>query len=115
MYAGTKITIGGAEYIVPPVSLGQLRNGVLAKLQEHDQLLADGKIFEATALRGEVILAALRRNYPDFAEDTLMDHLDMRSITPIWLAVLGASGFAPGETAAAAETAPGTSAPSTEA
>ncbi len=115
MFPGVKITIEGADYTVPPLSLGQLRNGVLKKLQEHDELLAAGKVFEATAMRGEVILAALRRNYPNFAEDTLMGFLDMASIGPIWLAVLGASGFSPGEMTAAVDKALGTSAPSTEA
>lgn len=113
MFGGLKITIDGADYVVPPLSLGQLRNGVLKKLQEHDELLASGKVFEATVLRGEVILEALRRNYPDFAEDTLMSFLDMGTIGPIWLAVLGASGFSPGEVAAAVDAALGTSAPST--
>ncbi len=113
MFNGVKVTIDGADYVVPPLSLGQLRNGTLKQLQEHDELLASGKVFEATALRGEVILAALRRNYPDFPEDTLMNFLDMATVGPLWIAVLGASGFMPGETVAAVETAPGTSAPST--
>lgn len=101
MFAGTPLKIGEEEFIVPPLSLGQLRNGMLAKLQEHDKLLAENKIFEAVALRGEVILAALRRNYPDFSEEKLMAHLDVGNTGPVWLFVLTGSGFAPtGETQA---------------
>ena len=93
MFSGTTCKIGDKDYIVPALSLGQLRGGVLEKLKEHDQLVADGKLFETMALRGEIILAALRRNYPDLDETIIWDSLDMSNTGPVWLAVLGASGF----------------------
>ena len=108
MFVGTNVTIGDEIYVVPPISLGQLRNGLLSKLQEHDKLIAEGKTFEAIALRGEVILSALRRNYPDFPEGKLYDYLDMSNSTPLWLTILGVSGFMPGETLAATEVKSGT-------
>lgn len=101
-FGGTPIKIGDEEYIVPALSLGQLRNGMLKKLQEHDALVAEGKIFDTLTLRGEVILEALRRNYPDFPEEKLFDHLDMANTGQVWLAVLGASGFNLGEAQARA-------------
>jgi hypothetical protein len=113
MYRGTKITIGDEEFIVPPISLGQLRNGMLARLKEHDQLVNDGKLFETVELRGQIILEALRRNYPDFPEEKLLSFLDMGNTAPIWLSILGASGLNQGE--AQAVRAIGTSGPSTEA
>jgi hypothetical protein len=112
MYAGTKVKIGDEEYTIPPISLGQLRNGLLTKLQEHDKLSADGKLFETLQLRGEIILAAIRRNYPDFSEDKLFAHLDLANTSGIWLSILGASGFNSGEAKAVTV---GTSSPSTEA
>lgn len=116
MYSGTKIKIGDKDYVMPYISLGQLRNGTLAKLNEHDQLIEQGKFFELTIIRGEVLLETLRRNYPDFPEDEFNDHFDMGNITPIWLTVLGGSGFVSGEETAAVEnSSSGTSNPSTEA
>ena len=116
MFAGTKVMIGEKEYIIPPISLGQLRNGTLPLLQKHDELVAEGRTFEAMEVRGQVLLSAIRRNYPDFPETELFDYLDMSNVGPLWLTILGASGFTPGE-AQAAETAMinGTSVPSIEA
>jgi hypothetical protein len=115
MFAGVKIKIGADEFIVPPISLGQLRNGTLTKLKEHDLLVAEEKTFEAVILRGEIILEALQRNYPDFAPDELWNYLDLENCGPLWLAVLGASGFTPGEDRAVRAEVTGTSSPSTEA
>ena len=108
MFAGTEITIGDEKFVVPPISLGQLRNGVLAKLKEHDELIAKGDFFDAMNLRGEVILKALQRNYPNFAEAKLLEHLDMANTTPLWLSILGASGFTAGETQAVTNKTDGT-------
>lgn len=101
MFSGTKVNINGEEYVIPPLSLGQLRNGALGFLQEHDRLIAETKVFEAYEIRSKVILLALQRNYPDFQEDKLVSFLDMANIGSIWLSVLGASGFTPGEEIAA--------------
>lgn len=115
MFAGNKITIGEEDFIVPPISLGQLRNGTLRQLQTHDELIAEGKTFEAMEIRGQVILSALKRNYPDFDETKLYEYLDMANTGPIWLSVLGASGFVPGEIQAAGTAENGTSDQSTKA
>lgn len=102
MFSGTKIKIGEEEFVIPPISLGQLRNGVLDLLQKHDELVAGGKPFEAMDVRGQIILAALQRNYPDFTEKKLLDYLDAGNIGPLWLHVLGISGFSPSGEAQAA-------------
>lgn len=116
-YGGTPFKIGDEEYLVPALSLGQLRSGLLEKLKLHDELVAEGKIFETMTLRGEVILAALRRNYPDFPEEKLFSFLDMANTSPMWLTVLGASGLGVGEREepqAPAKPPNGTFGPSTE-
>jgi hypothetical protein len=117
MFAGISISIDNVEYVIPPLSLGQLRNGALTLLKEHDILLAEGKTFETMDLRGKIILQALRRNYPEFDEKQLFDYLDLGNILPMWNAVLGISGFPAtlGETPAVMPTGVGTSSPSTEA
>ena len=116
LFSGTKIPIGNETYVLPALSLGQLRAGGLARLKEHDEAIAAGDIFAASVIRGEIIFLALQRNYPDFDEATLMNHLDLRNTIPIWQIVLGASGFTLGETdgAAVTEKPIGISAPSTE-
>ena len=106
MFPGIRTKIGDEEYTIPAITLGQLRSGTLALLQEHDKLIADSKIFEAMEIRGQVILAALRRNYPDFPEDKLFNHLDMQNNGPIWLSILGVSGFNSGEEVAPAIVVP---------
>jgi hypothetical protein len=93
MFSGPTCKIGDKEYIVPALSLGQLRGGMLKKLQDHDTFVAEGKLFDTMTLRGEIIIAALRRNYPDLDENVIWDNLDMSNTGPVWLAVLGASGF----------------------
>lgn len=106
MFGGIRVQIGDESFYVPAITLGMLRSGVLAQLQEHDKLIADGKIFEAMEIRGQVILAALRRNYPDFAEEKLFNYIDMQNNGPIWLSILGVSGFSPGEDKAPATAVP---------
>jgi hypothetical protein len=114
MFAGIPIKIDDVEYTIPPLSLGQLRNGALTLLKEHDILLEQGKMFEAMEARGQIVLQALRRNYPDFEEKKLFDYLDLGNILPLWNAILGLSGFAVGEQQAATPTGVGISSPSTE-
>jgi hypothetical protein len=116
MYAGTKITIGDEVYEVPALSMGMLRNGILDKLKEHDVVFAEGnRYFDVVQIRDEIILACIRRNYPDFPAEKLSDWLDLRNISPLWNVILGASGFTLGEEEAASKTANGTSSPSTPA
>ena len=105
MFPGYKLTIEGVDYLVPALSLGQIRNGVKEKLKEHDQAVAEGKTFEVQLLRGEVILEAIRRNYPAFLQETLENNLDLNAVGKLWLVVLGASGFIEGEIVAATTTA----------
>jgi hypothetical protein len=57
-------------------------------------------------IRAQVILEAIRRNYPSFDETVLLNYLDMSNTSNIWLSILGVSGFAPGEERAATTVAP---------
>lgn len=109
MLKGYSVNIKGTEYMVPPLSLGLLRSGALDMLREHDKLVEAGDSFGYMELRGKIILLALRRNYPEFPEEMLFDFLDLSNVGTIWLSILGASGFSPGEEVAAAKTEePGT-------
>lgn len=91
MFPGTKVTIGGKDYVIPALSLAQLRNGFLQKIKQHDEFVENKSPYEAVQLRGEVVLAALRRNYPDIKDEEILDALDVRSADEGWLAALGVS------------------------
>lgn len=95
---GIRVRLGTDEYEIPPLTLGQLRNGASEKIREHDALAADGKVFEAAVVRGEIIGIALRRNYPEMTDERLLDILDLRNASEAWLVVLGGSGLTGGAT-----------------
>lgn len=93
MFAGKTFTMNGRDVVVPPLALGNLRNGILEKLKQHDEMLKSESYLDTLSLKAEVILAAIRRNYPDFSEEELVNYLDMGNITTVWNHVLGISGF----------------------
>ena len=100
-FRGTTIKLGEQDYVLPALSLGQLRTGILETLQKHDELIIAGKFYEAINVRAEVIHAALTRNYPDMPLSLVEDSLDLNDSTDIWRIVLGGSGFVAGEPIAA--------------
>ena len=89
--------IGEKDYDVPALTLGQLRNGVLKMIQEHDELLTANKYYESIDMRGRIIAKALMSKYPELKEDEVLNALDLANIGPAWLNLLGMSGFKPGE------------------
>lgn len=105
MIPGKDVVIGDKTYTLPPLSLGQLRNGMMEKLRAHDALLAEDppKGWEAFVAKGEIILAALRRNYPDLKAEELDDLIDLGNVMDLWSTVLGLTGFMPGEALATRE------------
>ena len=94
---GKEVTIGEKTYTLPPLSLGQLRNGAMDKLRKHDEFIAEQKGWDAMLLKGEIILTALQRNYPDLKAKDIDEALDLGNVNDLWLHVLGLSGFTPGE------------------
>jgi hypothetical protein len=109
MVPGIKIALGDKEFEVPPISLGMLRNGLGEKLVQHDKLITEpgNNYTPLLILRGEIVIAALRRNYSEveFSDFDLWDRLDYANVNAAWNAVLGLSGMV-GE-AAATETETG--------
>jgi hypothetical protein len=113
MYAGKEINIGGEKYTLPPISMGQLRNGLKDKFKAHDEAVKSGDYWEFMTLRGEIIFSAFQRNYPNFDEKTFYDWLDIGNIGDSWLYVMAASlPLAPAAKETETET-PGISDPST--
>lgn len=103
MIPGTKIQMGGNDFLVPPLTLGQLR-----RLQPKIKLIgslsgADVGDDQVDAI-GEIVSAALSRNYPDMTPERVLDLLDLGNARDVISAVLGASGLKPGEAEAVTKT-----------
>lgn len=112
MFHGKKINIGGTEYIVPPLTLGQLRTGITENLEKHDKLIGEGKLFEALSLRGEIIALAMQRNYPELSTENVLELLDTQNVNSVWMFILGMSGLGEEEAPAAGANLTMTSDPS---
>jgi hypothetical protein len=104
MLPGVVVDMGGREWIIPPLTLGQLRRLTpeLGKITSHASML-DAEVIAAMV---KVVTAALRRNYPDLAEESVEEVLDLGNAGEVLNAVLVGSGLrrgaTPGEHRAAA-------------
>jgi hypothetical protein len=90
---GVEIELAGEKYVLPPLTAGQLRKGVLDKMRENDSLIEQGKYYEAISVKNSIIAEALRRNYPHFTDEDVEDMLDLRNYDKAWEIILGGSGL----------------------
>lgn len=90
MIEGVQIELGGETFTVPPLTFRAVREHIdaIAGMTTGVPLSAE-QIDRSVAL----ILAAMRRNYPDMTQATLEERLDMANIKIVLPAILGASGF----------------------
>lgn len=95
MIEGTRITIGGEEYVIPALSFGQIKK-LLPKIQIL-QSVAGSLTEEQMNAVAEVVQTALSRNYPDMTIEKVEDILDLSNAPKIIKAILGGSGFVQGE------------------
>jgi len=97
---GLTIAMGGADWVVPPLTLGQLRRLMprLQQLGEVGAAMAEPQI----AVLIDVVAAALQRNYPDMTAERVEELLDLGNAAAVLGAVLTGSGLKPGEMAAVA-------------
>ena len=109
MIPGIKIQLGDKEFEIPPLSLGMLRSGLMEKMKKHDEMLQkpDMDANDLLLIRGEIIFAAMKRNYPEMDETEVFDRLDYGNVSRAWAAILGLSGFV-GEAPGTAQTDPTT-------
>jgi hypothetical protein len=86
MIKGISVNLGGTDYIVPPLTLNAIE-------QFQDQLAEykGGIDSTSTKLVKEVVLASLKRNYPDMTLEKLGDIIDMGNISIVFNAVMGVS------------------------
>lgn len=88
---GASVRLGTEDYIVPALSLGQLKRN-----KENLQLVSTigNSLTDAqqTAVL-TVLQAAIGRNYPEVTVEQLEEWVDLRNMKQVILAVLGQSGL----------------------
>jgi hypothetical protein len=103
MIPGVQVTMGGREWTVPPLTLGQLRwlMPKVRQLTDIDAQMGEGQIL----ILIEVVMAAMQRNYPDMTANAVENLLDLGNAAEVLRAVLMGSGLRerkPGEAIAVA-------------
>ena len=91
--------MGGADYEVPPLTLGQLKR-LRPKLKDLESGDAD-LVSDALC---EIVATALQRNYPSTTVEQVADLLDLGNREAVMSAVLGGSGLKLGEAQAVTRT-----------
>lgn len=92
MIEGTALNLGGKEYIVPPLTLGQVRR-LQKDIERISKLDASSLDNSAIDTMLNVILTGLSRNYPDMTKEQLEDIVDIGNLRTVTEAVLGVSGL----------------------
>ena len=97
MIDGKEVVMGEQTFICPPAPFGIVR--------KYEAVFA-GKREPTLSEMGDILFAALRRNYPDLEQEVFeQDNLDLGNFKAAFLACLKASG--------AEEPAPGEASPGT--
>jgi len=111
IYPGIERELGGKTYVIPPLSLGQLRR-LQKKLEQWSGDFDD----KSVAVCVETVQCALSRNYPDITEDQVAEFIDVGNMFDLMQAVMDVSGLlrrAEEEKKALAGTSTGTSSSAT--
>jgi hypothetical protein len=93
MIPGVAVAMAGQDWLVPPLTLGQLRR-LMPKVRELTEIGAS--MGEAQiAVLVEIVTVALQRNYPDVSADQVENLLDLGNASVVLNAVLTGSGLKP--------------------
>ena len=95
LLSGVKVTMGGREYTLPPLTLGSLKRigNKINTLSKIDSVPNE----EQTDAIAQIVLASVNRNYPEITQDELLEMIDLGNLKEIFEAVLGLSGIKKGE------------------
>jgi hypothetical protein len=97
--------MGGQQWTVPPLTLGQLRS-LMPKVQQLTEIgsqMGEKQI----GILVEIVAAALQRNYPDISVEIVENLLDLGNAGAVLNAVLTGSGLRPRERSPGEAPAPG--------
>lgn len=92
MIEGKAINLGGKEYTVPPLSLGQIRK-LQKDIERIGQLDAASLDDAAVDTMLKVVHAGISRNYSEMTLDELAEIIDLGNLRAVTEAVLGVSGL----------------------
>jgi hypothetical protein len=98
---GITIAMGGEDWIVPPLTMGQLRRLLpqVQRLTDIGAAMGDEQI----GILIDLVAAALQRNYPDTTPERVAEMVDLGNAREVVAAILTGSGLKPaGEAAAVA-------------
>lgn len=87
-FRGVEIQLGGRDFIVPALTLGQLRT-----LQPRLDGLGTAPQSEQMATMLDAIHAAVARNYPEIDQAELEGLIDLSDLQTVFAAVMGISGL----------------------
>jgi hypothetical protein len=92
-FDGTSIKLGDKDFIIPPLSLGQIKKfyPIIQEMEKGADIL--GKFNSVIT----IIHAALSRNYPDLKIEEVEDLIDLGNFKGTIDAVMSVSGFKLGE------------------
>ena len=107
MVPGVAVAMGGQDWIVPPLTLGQLRR-LMPKVRQLTEIGAAMGEAQISVLV-DIVTVALQRNYPEMTPDKVENLLDLGNASAVLNAVLTGSGLKPGGAAMGEASAPGTS------
>ena len=93
MIPGVEVAMGGQDWLVPPLTLGQLRR-LMPKVRQLTEIGASMGEPQIGVLV-EIVAAALQRNYPDLTIETVENLLDLGNAGAVLNAVLTGSGLKP--------------------
>lgn len=89
---GIIISMAGEDWIVPPLTLGQLRR-LMPKIKDLKDISA-GMGPEQIGTMSEVVAAAMGRNYPELTADYVENELlDLGNAGEVLIAILSGSGL----------------------
>ncbi len=97
MIDGVSVRMGGREWTVPPLTLGQMKRlapklAVLSVAGAPSAMTAE----QIDAI-GQIVAAALSRNYPEMTPENVLELLDGGNTVAVYAAVLTGSGLKQGE------------------
>jgi hypothetical protein len=105
MVPGVTVAMGGQDWIVPPLTLGQLRR-LMPKVRQLTEIGASMGEPQISVLV-DIVTAALQRNYPEITPDQVENFLDLGNASAVLNAVLTGSGLKPSGAAVGEAPAPG--------
>ena len=91
MLPGVTIAMGGQDWLVPPLTLGQLRR-LMPKVRQLTEIGASMGETQISVLV-EIVTAALQRNYPEATAEMVENLLDLGNASAVLNAVLTGSGL----------------------